>query len=386
MKSNSLNFKEIYAIADFQPQYVSLFICIYQESQFFVIFNERWPVNFFNDSQKIVIKKCSFLLRQLIKKAEQELNTKIKKVSYNLDSNNIKIQKHFYIHQFSKTVALQQKDMNMVYDGFKTNLRDDLYQIFLSKITNFHLLDQDKMTAFPPLGEVTKSIKLEGLHYKVHRENIAFYLKIFEQAKITPFRPVLLPYAIFIGLFNSLKVKKSAVIIWNENKWQLYYFVNKVFVKQFFFRKSLSYLIEKIHKKFHYKKEDVRKYLFNFLSINKIEKNIFEALGLHNKSLLDKHEEIRVLVDQYFAQVFDEMIFLMKDKMGVNVNDVSFNITGDVMKISNLEEYLKKMYPKLNLKINFQNFVGIKDFRDVFLIGNAYYHHLENKLIYNEKI
>ncbi|WHP38856.1 MAG: hypothetical protein QJQ54_02220 [Mollicutes bacterium] len=168
MPSN-LQYQEIYTIADFQHHYLSLLVCVYQNSQFYILFNQREYFVSEEDSSKFNSRQCRKLLQKLVKKAEKELSIKIVELSYNLPCDQLKIFKHSYIHQFSSSVKIGVPELKKIHQGFLTmSNKDKDYENCLFKITNYHLIDQNKKQKNAPFEEIVESIKVEGYLYQIH--------------------------------------------------------------------------------------------------------------------------------------------------------------------------------------------------------------------------
>ena len=139
--------KEIYAISDLNDQYIALIVTIYQDSQFYIIFNQRkyLPVSKKSKGLDLLIKKGK-LLRELVKEAEKELNFKIQKISYNLPVDKIKIVPHSHFYQFRQPTILTPKKLKEVNNKFlKDYEKDSDYQNFLFRINQYGLLDEKEV-------------------------------------------------------------------------------------------------------------------------------------------------------------------------------------------------------------------------------------------------
>ena len=334
----AINKKETYAIVDIQDQYLSLIVTFYQNSQFYILFNERIYHNHNQGSKSFSkIFKQGKIFNNLIKQAEKELKISLKNISYNLPIKNIKIIPHEYFYKFSEPTLFNERILNNINEEFlKSYQRKKQYQNFLFKINKYILLDQKESFSKPPFQRILSSIKISGFLYQAEWKQIYKYSEIFKITKKQPFRPILLPYAIYINILFSERTKKTVLVMWNEDKIQVFIFEKKIFTHVFEIKKELNLLLNQIINKLNVDKEDIKKYLYNQ--------------------------------------------FIIEEKLILNTKDTTIFVFGDVTKISGFNDYIQTIQKKWKWKVQINHFTGLKSSEDAYLIGNAYYHHLQNKL------
>ncbi|WHP38858.1 MAG: hypothetical protein QJQ54_02230 [Mollicutes bacterium] len=110
----------------------------------------------------------------------------------------------------------------------------------------------------------------------------------------------------------------------------------------FSFKKNLKYFIEKISQKFQYGEKDVENYLFQLLDLNPQPDQVLHTyLDIHNQQLTNLTKEMKNLMEKYFKHINDEMFFLLKEKLNLDVENIDFYLVGEITNISNIEAYLK---------------------------------------------
>ena len=381
--------KEIYAISDLNDQYIALIVTIYQDSQFYIIFNQRkyLPVSKKSKGLDLLIKKGK-LLRELVKEAEKELNFKIQKISYNLPVDKIKIVPHSHFYQFRQPTILTPKKLKEVNNKFlKDYEKDSDYQNFLFRINQYGLLDEKEVWQKPPYGRVVGSIKIAGHLYQVEWKQLYQYLQIFKTARIKQFRPIILPYAVHVNLNFMEKTKNSILVWWNNENCQVFVFTDKVFVKSLTLKKGIKEPITQISEKMHQDPAETESYLHNLLSLN--SQSVFDQFklftNLEKKELQQVRKNIFQTMTSFIEATIREIEFVIEEKLQLVHQQNAIFVFGEITKISGIEDYLTKLETKYDWKIHNHNFIGLKDSSDLFLIGNAYYQHLQKKLLYNQK-
>ena len=387
-KNWSLN-KEIYAIADLNDEYIALVVAVYQDSQFYIVFNERrvLPKSTEVENDLKFLTEKGKLLEKLVKKAQTSLNLKISEVSYNLPVDQIKItpQSHFY--QFQKPVIFTPQILKETNNKFlKSYEKDNEYQNFLFRINQYGLLDERKLLTKPPYGQVVGSIKISGHLYQVKWKQLYRYLQIFKTAKVKQFRPIMLPYAIHVNLNFLEKTKNSILVWWNKNNCQIFVFTNKVLTQCLTLPKGLKEPIDKISEKINQDRTETENYLYNLLNLN--DKTILDQFKLfthlEKKELQEIRKNIFQIITNFIENTVKEIEFIIEEKLKLVYQKNTIFVFGQMTEISGLEEYLKKLETKSEWKIHNNTFIGLKDGNDLFLIGNAYYQHLQKKLLYNQ--
>ena len=297
---------------------------------------------------------------------------------------NIKIIPHEYFYKFSEPTLFNERILNNINEEFlKSYQRKKQYQNFLFKINKYILLDQKESFSKPPFQRILSSIKISGFLYQAEWKQIYKYSEIFKITKKQPFRPILLPYAIYINILFSERTKKTVLVMWNEDKIQVFIFEKKIFTHVFEIKKELNLLLNQIINKLNVDKEDIKKYLYNLFNLNEINQNDQKLKFLNDlqgKQLKNIRQTITEKIINYLDKVVDEIQFIIEEKLILNTKDTTIFVFGDVTKISGFNDYIQTIQKKWKWKVQINHFTGLKSSEDAYLIGNAYYHHLQNKL------
>lgn len=378
--------KEIYAVVGFEKKYLSLLVTVYIDSQFYILFNERFYYleKKYWEEEKNLSQKGK-ILAKLIKKAEKHLHLKITSVSYNLPINDLKILPHSYFYQFNKPTILTPEKLAVINKKFlnqDNNFQKD-YQNFLFKINQYILLDQKEILTKPPLNRIISSIKISGYLYQVYWKKIYHYQKIFKKAGLIQNNPILLPYAMHISLFFREKNANLIIVNWNEDEIQIFYFQNKIFTKYLTIAKSLKEFIEEISNEFNYEPEECKNYLFNLFNFH--ENMLINKLDFfvknHNPKLEKINKGFYSRVRNFLKKALNEINFVLETKWYVPLSKSNVYLVGKITEISGLEKFVQNLMKNEQWKVSASDFIGTKDQNDIFLIGNAYYSHLQKKLL-----
>lgn len=384
MKNNFLN-KEVFSVVDFQKDYVGLIVCIYEFSQFYILFNEKKYNHDLKETIFLNYRKTTKFLKILIKKAEEELNFKIKKLFYNIDVNKLIIKKHEYFHVFSKPKKITEQDLEKLNKYFLKNIQKiENKEIIFSKINKYFLIDSNEIFVSIPMDKTINSIKLEGLVYYEDWQILFFYKNVFKKIKIEVLPPLLLPYAIYISLLFTKKNKNVIILNWKETGIQIFKFENRNLVDFLYLKNGINVFFEKIFNKFQYETHDVREYLYQIINLSKEENKIFDLyFELHDKKIKEIQDNLKFYFKEYVKSVFSEISEKFFQKKENENKDSVFFIVNEITNISGIHEFVQEVLKDFELKKHNPLFIGIKNYKDSFLIGNAYYHHLKNKIIYN---
>lgn len=101
----------------------------------------------------------------------------------------------------------------------------------------------------------------------------------------------------------------------------------------------------------------------------------------HRKPRLKTHyEEVVKHCNQFLKKHFRILLkFLHQDWKLIN-RDFSLLLSGQLTSVNQIQVCFQTLAPKLVIKTLDNNFVGLDEYDDNFLIGNAYYHHLQQKM------
>lgn len=382
--------KEVYSVTSLNDRYVALIVAVYQDSQFYIVFNERKPllIDQKEDNLQTLVKKGK-LLTQLIKSAEKNLNFKIKEVSYNLPVDEIKIATHSHFYQFRQPTVLTPNILKEVNNKFLKNYeKDNDYQNFLFRVNQYSLLDQKEIWTKPPYGKTVGSIKIAGHLYQVKWKQLYQYLQIFKTARVKQFRPIMLPYAIHVNLNFLEKTKNSILVWWNNEDCQIFVFIDKVFVQCLTLKKGIKEPINQISEEINQDQIQTENYLHNLLSLNNetVLDEFKSVVNLEKKALQQVRKNIFQTMTTYIENTVREIEFIIEEKLKLVYQENTVFVLGKITDISGIEQYLAKLETKYNWKVHGNNFIGLKDSDDLFLIGNAYYQHLQKKLLYNRRM
>lgn len=379
--------KEIYSITNLTDEYVSLIVAVYQNSQFTIIFNQRLYLD--HNLKSDAFKKLGLkgkLLAQLIQKAQKQLKFTLNNISYNLPIEKLKIVPHEYFYKFPQPTLFNQVSLRMIHDKFLKNYEKEKdYQNFLFKINQYILLDEKLILTKPPFNQTISSIKIKGYLYQIWWKQLYEYMEIFRNAKVKQHKPILLPYAMYINLLFSQRTNNLVLILWNNKQIQLFAFENKIFTQYTTLDEGLDHLIDQISYRLNADRADVKHYLFSLFHFNekkdKTNQKLNFLIDLQSKQFKQMREEIFSDIEGFFRKIVDKMQILIQEKLFLEQQQTAVFVLGKVTQIGGFNDFIQSINKQNMWKVYDEHFVGLKDYQDLFLIGNAYYQHLQNKVL-----
>lgn len=370
---------DFFAVAKFGSNEVKLLVAYYHLSTFYVVFNQKLIKNdhafyWFRPWQAV-------LLNRLIRKANRLLGAPIKFISYNFPVDSIKIRLDYsYYHRFHQPIKLNFTHLNKLMRDVLTSWKHkNKYLNFSFQPQAYYLPDkQERSNQFPANALVT-NLQVNGVLYQADWQVLSNYLKIFRWLNAKPIKPVLLPYAIYVGYLLFFQTPKVVILHWEENKISLFYFENHVYLKQKIFSYGFATLFDELAEKFTISREDAENYFYHVIQIRNLSD--FEATLFHRKPRLKTHyEEVVKHCNQFLKKHFRILLkFLHQDWKLIN-RDFSLLLSGQLTSVNQIQVCFQTLAPKLVIKTLDNNFVGLDEYDDNFLIGNAYYHHLQQKM------
>ena len=381
--------KEVYPIVGIEDKYITLLITVYQDSQFHIVFNQRryFPSNWKEDDLNKLIKKGE-MLKELIVTAETELGFTIKSINYNLPVRGTKIVPYSFFYQFSKPTIFTPAVSKWLNNKFlKDYEKESDYQNVLFHVNEYALLDQKEIWKKPPYGQKISSIKISGYLYLAKWEQLYEFSQIFLTAETVNFQPVLLPHAIHINLNFLQKTANSILVWWKEKECQILVFTNNIFSKYLILKcGKINNLLAKISEELSYDLETIKKYLYNFFNLEDKNKKT-NSLKIFNKSEKNKFEsqtKVGEIIKSFIEKAILETELIIDEKLKLINQESKVFVMGDISQISGIDDFLKNLKTSYKWEVYRHTFIGLKDNNDSALIGNAYFQHLQNKLLYNQ--
>ncbi len=380
----ALNSKlDFFAVAKFGNKEVKLLVAYYHLSTFYVVFNQKLVKNdhifyWFRPWQTV-------LLNRLITNANRLLGLSIKSISYNFPTDSIKIRLDYsYYHRFPRPIKLNFTHLNNIMrDVLSSWKQKDKYLNFSFQPQTYFLPDKQERSEQFPANTLVSNLQVSGVLYQVDWKVLSTYLKIFRFLKAKPTKPVLLPYAIYVGNLLFFPTSKVVILHWEEEKTTLFYFEKHVYLKQKTFPFGFGTLFHDLANKFRISREDAKNYFFHVIQIRNLSD--FEASLFHRKPRLKTHyEDVVNHCNQFLKKHFRLLLKFFHQDWKLTSREFSLLLSGKLTLVNQIQACFQTLAPKLIIKTLDNNFVGLDDYEDNFLIGNAYYHHLQNK-IQNEK-
>ncbi len=381
-KTSSKKFHS-FAIADFGKDYVKLIVTYYHLSTFYVVFNQKLSKTthgrFWFRSWR------GSLLNKLIKQANQELGIVLKNISYNFPTDSIQIKLDYtYYHRFSKPTILRPKHLDLLMrDLLKTayQTKHTQYLNFSFQPQSYFLPDKQKKFDHLPQNTLISSFNICGILYQIDWRTLADYVDIFRTLKVKPNKPVLLPYAIYVNALLLFKKPQVVIHYWTNNKVTLFYFENHIYLKQTSFNFGLQTLFSQIAQKFDISYEDSASYFFNLIQLGKHHLSDFEKILLTKKPRLKIHYEAIIdLCVEFFQKSYQTLLNYTTKEWKLDEHKISILLVGKITLVNQIIACLQKVAPHIDLITFNSNFIGLTDYEDNFLIGNAYYEHLQKKI------
>ena len=372
---------EFFAIADITTEYVKLIVVYYYLSAFYVIFNQR-----FTKPTKMIFWSTSWqgiYLKNLIKKAEQELGITLKTINYNLPTEQLRIKNaHTYYHRFSQPQLLTPQDLNTLTNRILTSKWNrDGYLNFSFHPQTYFQPDKQITTTVPPFDDYIAGLQVKGVLYQINWRILNQYLEVFRFLKHKPDKPVLLPYAIYVNAVLLFKSKTVLILLWTDQSAQLFLFQDHVFVQQHAFDASLQKLFLQLAEKFNISYETATRYFYHTIQLQDTNLSAFDKLILQKEPRLQRHYQQFVdICTTFLQQKFALIMNFCAKNWQLKPEDTHLLLVGKLTQVSYMRQCLMQQFPQINLKLLINNFVGLNDYRDHFLIGNAYYQHLQKKM------
>ena len=372
-----------FAVAKFGETAVQLLVAYYYLSTFYVVFNQK----LFKQDQGFYWFRPwqAVLLNRLLKQANRLLGTSIKFVSYNFPTDSIKIRLDYsYYHRFERPLKLNFSHFNTLMRDVLTNWKHkDQYLNFSFHPQTYYLPEKQERTPVFPTNTIVSNLQITGVLYQVEWKVLSKYLNIFRFLNAKPIKPVLFPYAVYVGYLPFFQTSKVVILDWKANTSKLFYFQNHVYLKQKKFASGFEVLFDELAIKFDISREDAENYFFHVIQIRDL--SAFESALFKRKPRLKAHyEDVVKHCNQFLKKHFRIFLkFIHQDWKLLN-REFTLLLTGKLTAVNTIKVFFEAIAPKLTIKIFDNHFVGLTTYEDNFLIGNAYYQHLQMK-IQNEK-